>query len=173
MARSQEVRRQRKKQRREDRKRNPSSPRSAGGWVDEDPVIVMVPTGHGAPAPSEIALPVTRLSDSLVELMEPYIPSPWSKDELDRVERWLVLVAQVWNLTVVDDPMERDRTVARIARLAPVVDIDAADVPSLIETIAIRKRRLFAADIRKVLSVELAEEDGCSVVRAAGAWYTR
>lgn len=173
MARSQEVRRQRKKQRRAERKRKPPSPRSAGAPVDEEPVIVMVPRGHGAPSPSEIELPVTRLSDSLVELMEPYIPSPWSRDELDLVETWLVLVAQVWNLTVVDDPMERDRTVARIARLAPEVDIAAADVPSLIEAIGARKRMLFASDIRKVLNVELTEEEGRSVVRAAGAWYVR
>lgn len=171
MARYQEVRRQRKKQRRAERKRKPPSRGSVGAPVDEEPVIVMVLSGHGAPAPSEIELPVTRLSDSLVELMEPYIPPPWSRDELDLVETWLILVAQVWNLTVVDEPLERDRTVARIARLASEVGIELADVPSLIETIAARKRRLFASDLRKVLNVELTEEEGRSVVRAAGAWY--
>ena len=133
---------------------------------------MMVAGVRGEAVPSEITLPATRLSDSLCELMEPYIPTPWSRDELDVVETWLILVAQVWNLTVVDDPVERSRIFARLDRLGRTVGIED-DLPSIIDTIAAQKRRLFPTDVRMVVNAEITDDDGHATVRAAGAWYTR
>jgi hypothetical protein len=52
-------------------------------------------------------VPETRLSDSLLRLVEPYVPLPPTPDEIEEIRRALLLGALVWNATVASTHADR------------------------------------------------------------------
>lgn len=93
-ARLRQVRLERKLRRREKRRR---AKQGAAGNSAELVRLVLSPEGQ-EPDPARLAeSPKTLMSGALVELMRPYISWPPAPDELDDLEAWLRLGADIWN----------------------------------------------------------------------------
>jgi hypothetical protein len=126
-------------------------------------VALKAPVGPGPDVPR--GAPATRLSDALVELMEPYILWPPAPDELDDLLEDLRFGAAVWNATVVSV----DST--RCARALDQVAQDYGVPRAHVQEIAARKQRRFATDARRVLEVTITTEEGRAVVWATSAHW--
>ena len=162
--RSRQFRLEKKRRRRRERdaKRGKSEP---GRGSEQKYVVRMVlPPDDREPDPGLLAEGFsTLMSDTLVELMAPYIHWPPARHELDDLEEWLHLGAEVWNVTVeASDGMAYQRALTQLA-----AELDEEDALALVEEIAARKRELFARDRRHVLGVRLIEKNGYTSVEAA------
>jgi len=129
--------------------------------------FVLSPEGQ-EPDPDRLAeIHSTLMSDALVELMEPYIVWPPAPDELDDLEAWLHLGADVWNVTVeANGGMGCARGLARLA-----ADLDDEDPFGLVQEIARRKFARFAMDQRRVAAVRVMARDGRATVEATSLAY--
>jgi len=114
--------------------------------------------------PARLAeVPSTLMSDALVELMQPYIEWPPAPAELDALEAWLRLGADVWNITV--EAKDGAACARGLARLA--ADLDEDDAVGLVQEIARRKFAGFAKDQRRVATVRVTARGGRAFVEAA------
>lgn len=108
-------------------------------------------------------VPATLMSDTLVELMEPYIRWPPGRTDLDDLEDWLELGAAVWNVTVkAKDSAACSQGLAQLA-----TELEAENAARLVEEIARRKFCLFPMDGRRVLAVRVAMKGDLATVEAA------
>lgn len=125
--------------------------------------VVLAPEGH-EPDPARLAaLPSTLMSDTLVELMAPYIFWPPAPDEIGELAAWLELGAAIWNVTVeARDGAECARGLARVAG-----ELDDEDPLGLVAAIARRKFARFPHDRRRVTAVRVILKDGRAWVEAA------
>lgn len=167
-ARSRQLRLERKPRGRRERRRAGTD--GAKGSAAELKCVVrfvLSPTGHEPDLDLLAKVPSTLMSDALVELMEPYIFWPPAPDELDALEAWLQLGADVWNVTV--EVKDGTACALELARLA--ADLDDEDPFSLLQEIARRKLTRFAGDRRRVAAVRVVAKDGWATVEAASLAY--
>lgn len=126
---------------------------------------VLSPDGLEPDAGRLAEVPATLMSDTLVELMEPYICWPPASDELEDLEQWLQLGASVWNVTV--EAKDRAGCVRGLARLAAELEVENAI--GLVEEIAGRRFSLFPMDRRHIVAVRVVAKEGRVWVDAATA----
>jgi hypothetical protein len=99
-ARLRQVGLERKLRRREKRRRAKQGAAGNSAELKYSVRLVLSPEGQ-EPDPARLAeIPKTLMSGALVELMRPYISWPPAPDELDDLEAWLRLGADIWNVTV-------------------------------------------------------------------------
>jgi hypothetical protein len=118
-------------------------------------------------------LPTGRLSDALVELMEPYIRWPPAPEEVEELEKWLLLGAIVWNATVEGTGLDGSPELRRWAERIGATEQEREDLLRAVEEIAVRKRARFPEDRRIVANVEVVAKGGRATVWAAGLSYVR
>jgi hypothetical protein len=161
--RSRQVRLEKKHRRREKRRRAKQD--GAGDNAELKYAVRLVLSSEGKePDPRRLAeIPKTLMSDALVELVRPYISWPPAANELDELEAWLRLGADVWNVTV--EAKDSAACMRQLARLA--AGLDEEDSLSLVQEIAHRKFARFASDPRRVKDVRVVERDGRATVEAA------
>jgi hypothetical protein len=148
----------------------------APGEVPIPSTTVLIPpagTSIHDPARYLAKLPAGRLSDALVELMEPYIPWPPGPEELDVLEQGLLLGALVWNATVEGTDLRASPELRRWADRSGMTERDRDDLRRVVEEIAARKRALFPEDRRIVADVEVVAEGGRATVLAASLSWVR
>ena len=131
--------------------------------------VVLSPDGQEPDLDRLAEVTSTLMSDALVELMQPYISWPPRPSELDDLEAWLRLGAEVWNVTV--EAKDAATCVRELARLA--ADLDHEDPLGLVQEIARRKFARFAEDRRRVADVHVAARGGHAVVEATTLAYVR
>lgn len=148
-------------------------PATAAGETEWSQTLVFSSDGR-APAPGrlEAFAALGPLSDALLRLMDPYVDWPPTPDELEELEAWLRFGAAVWNAAV------RARSTQELRReLAAVIEewdiLGEPDMVGLVEEIAARKLRYFAADYRIATGVRVVAERGRATVEAASLAYLR
>lgn len=127
-----------------------------------------------APNPDRVAelTALGTMSDALLRLMEPYVWWPPQPSEIEDLQTWLELGADVWNATVEAKTVEQLRE--KLAAIVGEWDLpDEEDPAALVEEIASRKLRLLARDWRHVESIEVRAEDGRATVQAMTTAYLR
>ena len=129
--------------------------------------LVLSPEGRG-PDPARLAeIASTLMSDALVELMQPYIAWPPAVEELDELEAWLRLGADVWNVTVeAQDGAACSRGLEWLA-----ASLDQDDAFGVVQEIAHRRFVRFANDRRRVAAVRVTMRDGRATVEATSFAY--
>lgn len=161
--RSRQVRLERKVRRRKELRRAKQGAAGNGAELKYAVRLVLSPDGK-EPDPARLAeIPSTLMSDTLVELMRPYISWPPAPDEIDELEAWLRLGADVWNVTV--EAKHDVACVRDLERLA--ADLDEVEPFGLVKEIARRKFAHFASDRRRVAAVRVTVRDGRATVEAA------
>jgi hypothetical protein len=129
--------------------------------------FVVPPLGEHADPSHLVGVPSTLMADALVELMAPYASWPPRRDELEALEDWLQLGAEVWNATVV--AKDGAACALGLARLA--TSLDEEEPLLLVHEIAKRKFALFASDRRQVSAVRVVMRDGRATVETASFVY--
>lgn len=176
MSRSQQRRHERKRRKEQRRQRSNGGERRPQADVPIPSLTVLIPPAGRAihdPARYLAKLPAGRLSDALVEVMEPYIPWPPDDEELDVLERGLLLGAVVWNATVEGSDLGASAELRRWADQSGMTARDRDELGRVVEEIAARKRALFPEDRRIVADVEVVTEGGRATVLAASLSYVR
>lgn len=164
-ARTRQLRLEKKRRRR--RERGVKRARSDAGREAERKYAVRMVLSPDGREPDPVLLEQgfsTLMSDTLVELMAPYIHWPPASHELDDLEDWLHLGAEVWNLTVeASDELAYQHGLKQLA-----AELEEEDALVLVEEIATRKRALFARDQRRVMGVRVIDNNnGRTIVEAA------
>ena len=114
-------------------------------------------------------VPTTLMSDTLVELMEPYIRWPPRPDELDDLKEWLELGAAVWNVMV--EAKDSAGCAQKLVHLSVELGREVENASILVEEIARRKSCLFPQDRRRVAAVRVTSQDGVAIVEAATSMW--
>jgi hypothetical protein len=136
------------------------------------PVRVDVRVGS-APPDAPRGNPTSPVSDSLVRVMEPYIPWPPTPDELDELGEELSFGATVWNATTQStDPKKTAALLeAVIGMFSTGEPRDEAALRAQVADIADRKRRLCPDDPRQIVRVDVVPRGRNVEVVAMSAWY--
>jgi hypothetical protein len=129
--------------------------------------LVVSPEGVTPDLDRAAELHATRMSDTLVELMKPYIPWPPAPDEIEELEDWMSLGAGVWN--IVEEARDAAACTQALTELAAQLDGD--DVLELVEAIARRKMVMFPRDRRRIAAVRVVHENGRATVEAMSFGY--
>lgn len=105
--------------------------------------------------------------------MEPYIPWPPGPEELDELEKWLLLGALVWNAAVEGTDPCASPELRRWAQRMGATGRESEDLLRVVQEVAARKRTLFPEDRRIVANVEVVVEKGQATVLAASLSWVR
>lgn len=120
------------------------------------------------PDPQRAAeLHATRMSDTLVELMEPHIPWPPAPEEFDELEECMSLAAAVWNIV----EQARDAAACTQALAALAAELGDDDALQLVHAITRRKIGMLPRDRRRIAAVRVVDEGGRATVEAVSFGY--
>ena len=177
--RRQQLRLEKKRQRRQERLRpSASSEEGRGRRLEQEWAQFAVFGRDGRPADpahAEKFAALGTMSSALLKLMEPFVPWPPHPSELPEVEAWLTLGAEVWNLTQrATSDQHLGESLEQIAQEWEDWDLPDEDDPvSVIAEVAMRKLQLFATDPRLVGAVRVRAEGGIANVEAVSLGYVR
>jgi hypothetical protein len=136
-------------------------------------VSVVMPVRSPRPADAPRGVPATRLSDSLLRLIEPDVPLPPTADEIESLRKILMFAALVWNATVAStDPgicaAALDDLVDDVVKPPPWA---RNEVREQVMALAERKRAMFPTDMRSIVDLQVRHEHGQLNVFATSAGY--
>jgi hypothetical protein len=126
-----------------------------------------------APPDAPRGNPTTALSDSLLRVMEPYIPWPPAPSELEELGEELSFGATVWNATAQStDPAKTAALLEAVVRMFSTGDPrDERGLRAQVADIVKRKVRLCPGDPRQIIRVDVVSRGHNVEVLAMSAWY--